>query len=144
MGAPWAGLGPVGSGGAVGAGILSRGARAAGRGVGWGGARAWGAGSEGCGPLPGAGLGSSRHAPRPHAARLTGAQASRLHRLHSRGAGQGRDAAAETQCAGRAGLPTDAPRPGCRGLFIAPGHHVGGVAGDRRATRLVVAPTPAA
>lgn len=84
--------------------------------------------------------------PGPHPPQLTLArsrtrtQAShrRLHRCGAR-----RGAGAETQSAGRAGLPGMLGGPVARELFIAPGHHVGGMAGARLATGLV-APTPAA
>lgn len=100
------------------------------------------AGSEGCGHLPGAGLGSSRHAPRP-ALRAPLTRARRRPAAASIRAGPDRAGARRSRVQG-AGSPQMLRRPGGRGLFIAPGHHVGGVAGDRLATWLVVAPTPAA
>ena len=105
--------------------------------VGAGGAR-----SEGTASSPGRGWGPPGTPP-ALAPRLTGGQAS-CRCLHSRGAGQGRGAAAETQCAGRAGLPADARRPGCGGAIYSARASRGRRGRDQRATLLVVTPTPAA
>lgn len=56
----------------------------------------------------------------------------------------GPGAAAETQCAGRAGLPADARRPGCGGAIYSARASRGRRGRDQRATLLVVTPTPAA
>lgn len=56
-------------------------------------------------------------------------------------AGQGRGAAAKAQCAGRAGLPADARRPGCGGAISSARASRGRRGRDQRATRLVVTPS---
>lgn len=154
MGAPWAGLGPVGWGGAVGtqascpAVFEQQGEGAGGGGVGGEG----GGGGDGRGrlvprdtaPSPGRGRGPPGTAP---ALARPGSPARR--RPASTASIRARPGRAGTRWLrpGARGAPAS-PRmlrgQAAGGLFIAPGHHVGGVAGDPRATRLVVAPTPAA
>ena len=113
--------GREGAGGAVGGDPLSRSAHR----------RVW----EGLVPRarlpPGVGLGSSQDPPHPtpppSRPRLTGGPES-YRCLHSRGTGQGR--ARRPRLSAR-GAPASPRTPGGRaagGLFIAPGHHVGGVA----------------
>lgn len=86
-------------------------------------------------PLPGTPPARARAAP------LTGAR--RRPAATSMRTGPGRAETGRPRARG-AGSSRMLGRPRGRGLFIAPGHHVSGVAGDRQATQLVVAPTPAA
>lgn len=129
--------GREGAGGAVGGDPLSRSAHR----------RVW----EGLVPRarlpPGVGLGSSQDPPPPHPPALAASAHRRARVLPLppfAGDRTGPGAAAETQCAGRAGLPADARRPGCGGAIYSARASRGRRGRDQRATLLVVTPTPAA
>lgn len=88
-------------------------------------------------PRGGAGILPARPPPAPCAAPLTGAR--RRPAASSIRTGQDRAEAGRPRERG-AGSPRTLGRPRGGALFIAPGHHVGGVAGDRQATRLLWLP----